>query len=92
MCRHADFNIGPTRWLIAHWKECEIMCGVKPADSACCWQIADTLKVAGLQELSQLMVIRALMLAELEKTEPDRIVRPSGKCKETVKNGGEPLQ
>ncbi|WP_298019108.1 hypothetical protein [uncultured Dysosmobacter sp.] len=91
MCKHIDFNIEATRWLIAHWKECEIMCGVKPADSTCCWQIADTLKATGFQELSQLMVVRALLLEELEKTEPDRIVGASDACKESVKNGAIPL-
>lgn len=31
-------------------------------------------------------------MEEPEKTEPDRIIRPSGKCKESVKNGVDRLQ
>lgn len=82
------------RWAVDHFEEWEVLCGLRTASAERNWEIFETVQREGFRELTQLMGSRVygMALEELEKTEPDRIVKPSGKCKETVKNGGEPLQ
>ena len=79
---------GVVRWAVDHIEEWEILCGLRTASEERNWELFEMLQQEDFHELKQLMAARVYgqMPAELERTEPDKIMRPSDKCKEIVKN------
>lgn len=86
-------SVALIQWALDHFEEWEILCGLRPASAERNWEIFELVRRDGLEELTQLMASRiyGMALAKLEETEPDRIVRASDVCKESVKNGTIPL-